>query len=94
VQWIIRPYLGPDYPLHGKQGFIFPLEEWLRDKRTLENLQEVLMNRRLLADIGIDPEGVKHLLLAFLRGRPRIPWSRVWAVFVFARWCEQNRVFL
>jgi asparagine synthase (glutamine-hydrolysing) len=94
-QWeAFRSYLGEEFPRRGKQGFTFPLEDWLRDPRTLDHMRQVLLNPPLLAGIGLQPGAVRGLVEAFLNGRPRIPWSRIWAVFVLARWCDRNRVVL
>lgn len=90
---LTRQYLGDDYPLRKKQGFRLPLDTWLRSGPAYEGIQEVLSNRGLLTDVGLDAGGVGNLLYAYRRGRPRIPWSRLWALYVFVRWCQKNRVF-
>jgi asparagine synthase (glutamine-hydrolysing) len=42
--------------------------------------------------VGLRPDAVGRLWQAFLAGSPGVPWSRVWAVFVFVRWCHRHRV--
>jgi asparagine synthase (glutamine-hydrolysing) len=37
---------------------------------------------------------VQTLWRAFLRGRPGIHWSRVWALYVLLWWCREHDVFL
>jgi asparagine synthase (glutamine-hydrolysing) len=91
---LFRQHLGADYPSRKKQGFRLPLDTWLRSGRILGLIQDALSNRRLLSEVGLDTGAVSGLLAAYRRGRPRIPWSRLWALYVFVRWCEKNRVSL
>ncbi len=86
--------LGEDFPARKKQGFVLPLDAWLQRPRVLGWIEEVLSSRSLVSSIGLEPGVVSGLLGAYRRRRPRVPWSRVWALFVLARWCQHNRVSL
>jgi len=91
---LFRPLLGDDFPVRRKQGFRLPLDEWLRAAATRAWIGETLANRALLESVGLAPDAVNGLLEAYRKNRPKIPWSRLWAVFVLARWCQKNRVTL
>jgi len=75
-----------------KTGFVLPLDRWIR--RGLQNaMDETLRDPQAIAPVGLDPAAVMRLWQAFLEGAPGLYWSRVWAVYVFVRWCHRNRVF-
>ena len=84
--------LGEDFPQRKKQGFRLPLEAWLRDRVIFDRIQGTLTDRNLLHQAGFVPAAVNDMLAAYERGRPPIPWSRVWALYVFLQWCRRNRV--
>jgi asparagine synthase (glutamine-hydrolysing) len=92
LRGLFRDQLGADYPSRKKQGFRLPLEGWLRGGGISRTIGETLSNRALVADVGLEAGAVGELLAAYRRGTPRIPWSRIWALYVLARWCERNRV--
>jgi asparagine synthase (glutamine-hydrolysing) len=75
-----------------KSGFVLPFDRWIR--RGLKNaMDETLRDPQAIAPVGLDPLAVARLWRAFLDGAPGMYWSRVWAVYVFVRWCHRNRVF-
>ena len=75
-----------------KTGFVLPLDRWIR--RSLQNaMDQTLRDPQAVAATGLDPVAVMRLWQAFLAGAPGLYWSRVWAVYVFIRWCHRNRVF-
>jgi len=43
---------------------------------------------------GLDPRAVESLWQAFLDGAPGLYWSRVWAIYVFIRWCHRHQIYL
>jgi asparagine synthase (glutamine-hydrolysing) len=93
-QELFGAYLGQDYPFRRKQGFELPFPSWLGDGPVFARIEGTLSNRRLLKQIGLNPDGVGRLLAAHQAGRPRMPWSRLWSLFVLADWCQTNRVSL
>ncbi len=94
-QWtLVKPYLGPDYPVRPKQGFTFPFQEWLHERQVFDIIQTTLGDATLLQEIGLDPSAVQQLMNAFQRSGSALPWSRLWALFVLCYWCAQNRVRL
>jgi asparagine synthase (glutamine-hydrolysing) len=75
-----------------KSGFVLPFDRWIR--RGLRSaMDQTLRDPQAVAPVGLDPVAVERLWRAFVDGAPGIYWSRVWAVFVFIRWCHRNRVF-
>ncbi|SMF21060.1 asparagine synthase (glutamine-hydrolysing) [Tistlia consotensis] len=92
-EWrLLRPLLGDDFPLRGKQGFVFPFEQWLRAPGYRATLRDRLGDRRLVADCGLRPAVVEGLLDSFERQPGRVPWSRIWALHVLLDWCARHRV--
>ncbi len=84
--------LGEEFPRRRKQGFLLPLGSWLQSGKPYEWMCAGLSDRGRLSSIGLEPGAVSGMLAAYRLGRPPIPWSRVWALYVFAHWCERNRV--
>jgi asparagine synthase (glutamine-hydrolysing) len=75
-----------------KTGFVLPLDRWIR--RGLQaDMDRTLRDPQAIAPVGLDPVAVTRLWQAFLDRAPGLYWSRVWAVYVFIRWCHSNRVF-
>jgi asparagine synthase (glutamine-hydrolysing) len=88
-EWqLVRPILGDDYPLRPKQGFNLPLNEWLQAKALRREVNETLLDPGLAARAGLNPASVASI--AFSRGR--LPWSRIWALFVLIDWVRRHRV--
>ncbi len=75
-----------------KSGFVLPFDRWIR--RGLKGaMDQTLRDPQAIAPVGLNPVAVEQLWRAFLDGAPGLYWSRVWAVYVFVRWCHRNRVF-
>jgi asparagine synthase (glutamine-hydrolysing) len=75
-----------------KSGFVLPFNRWIR--RGLKDvMDQTLRDPQAIAPTGLDPAAVERLWRAFVEGAPGMYWSRVWAVYVFIRWCHRNRVF-
>ena len=75
-----------------KSGFVLPFDRWIR-RGLKKAMDETLRDPQAIAPVGLDPLAVARLWRAFLDGAPGMYWSRVWAVYVFVRWCHRNRVF-
>jgi asparagine synthase (glutamine-hydrolysing) len=52
----------------------------------------VMRDPAAVAPTGLDPNAVRRLWQAFVDGAP-LYWSRVWAIYVFIRWCHRHRVY-
>jgi asparagine synthase (glutamine-hydrolysing) len=76
-----------------KAGFVLPYDRWLRSG--LGNLIDGTMrDPEAIRPTGLDPATVTRLWQAFLDGSPGLYWSRVWAIYVYIRWCHRHRVYL
>jgi asparagine synthase (glutamine-hydrolysing) len=75
-----------------KSGFVLPFDRWIR--RGLKGaMDQTLRDPQAIVPVGLNPVAIERLWRAFLDGAPGMYWSRVWAVYVFIRWCHRNRVF-
>jgi asparagine synthase (glutamine-hydrolysing) len=75
-----------------KSGFELPFDRWIR-RGLKATMDQTLRDPQAIIPTGLNPVALERLWRAFLGGAPGIYWSRVWAVFVFIRWCHRNRVF-
>src|SRR3984893_13012040 len=75
-----------------KSGFVLPFDRWIR-RGLKDAMDQTLRDPQAIAPAGLDPAAVGRLWRAFLDGARGMYWSRVWAVYVFVRWCHRNRVF-
>jgi asparagine synthase (glutamine-hydrolysing) len=75
-----------------KSGFVLPFDRWIR-RGLKAAMDETLRDPQAIVPVGLNPVAIERLWRAFLDGAPGIYWSRVWAVYVFIRWCHRNRVF-
>jgi asparagine synthase (glutamine-hydrolysing) len=89
---LVGPILGPQYPLHRKQGFSFPFEEWLRRGRSIEWIADVLGDGQAVDCAGLDAGAVRAFAQSFQMPDSSIPWSRIWALFVLVEWCGRHQV--
>ena len=64
----------------------------MRESEVMGLVESTLSNQELLNAIGLNPDGVAVILQGYRASR--IPWSRVWALFVLCNWCRQNGVIL
>jgi asparagine synthase (glutamine-hydrolysing) len=75
-----------------KSGFVLPFDRWIR-RGLRAAMDQTLRDPQAVLPVGLNPVAVERLWQAFLDGAPGMYWSRVWAIFVFIRWCQRNRVF-
>jgi asparagine synthase (glutamine-hydrolysing) len=70
-----------------KRTFTFPFSRWISgDLRA--TIRETLSPDRLAAVGVLNPDAVRTLWDRYLENPAAVGWSRVWTVFVLARWCE------
>jgi asparagine synthase (glutamine-hydrolysing) len=74
-----------------KSGFVLPFDRWIRHGLH-EAIDGTLRDEVAVKAVGLRPEPVGRLWRAFLEGSPGVPWSRIWAVFIFVRWCHRHGV--
>ncbi len=76
-----------------KRGFVLPYDRWIR-ARLGGVMDRMMSDPAAIRPVGLNPEAVSRLWRAFLDGAPGIYWSRVWALYVLIRWCNQHAVSL
>jgi asparagine synthase (glutamine-hydrolysing) len=76
-----------------KQGFVLPIEAWLRGELR-ERVEDLLGDAGPCRSVGLAPEAVARLWRAHRDGAPGIYWSRPWALFVLLSWCREHRMAL
>ena len=75
-----------------KSGFVLPYDKWLRGALG-RHIDGTMRDAHAVRQTGLNPGAVGRLWQAFLDGSPGLYWSRVWAIYVFIRWCHRHRVF-
>lgn len=76
-----------------KSGFVLPFGDWTRS-RLGKTMHDTMMDASLLRRIGLCPDTVAGLWNAYQASSSRVYWSRVWAIYALARWCQKYDVFL
>jgi asparagine synthase (glutamine-hydrolysing) len=76
-----------------KSGFVLPYDRWLRTGLG-KVIDGTMRDPQAIKPTGLDPEVVARLWQAFLDGAPGLYWSRVWAIYVFIRWCQRHQISL
>jgi asparagine synthase (glutamine-hydrolysing) len=76
-----------------KAGFVLPYDRWLRSGLG-KMIDGTLRDPDAIKPTGLEPKAVTRLWQAFLDGAPGLYWSRIWAIYVFVRWCHRHRIYL
>jgi asparagine synthase (glutamine-hydrolysing) len=76
-----------------KTGFTLPYDRWLR-LGLGKVMDQIMRDQAAVQPTGLNPEAVRLLWQAFLDNGSCVYWSRVWAIYVFIRWCHRNQAFL
>jgi asparagine synthase (glutamine-hydrolysing) len=76
-----------------KAGFVLPYDRWLRSGLG-KRIDGTMRDPEAIKPTGLHPEAVTRLWQAFLDGAPGLYWSRIWAIYVFIRWCHKHRIYL
>jgi len=80
-----------DLKSRAKRTFTFPFARWLT--RDLKPLLAETFSAGRLADRGIlDPQAVSRIWQRFQSSPESVGWSRVWSLFVLARWSHLMNV--
>ena len=74
-----------------KMGFTLPFEKWL-GSQLRDRVTSVFNDQQSLSAAGLNQKPVSEMWKRFLKQPRAVGWSRPWAVFVLARWCEINNV--
>jgi asparagine synthase (glutamine-hydrolysing) len=76
-----------------KNGFVMPLERWMRASLQ-PAMTEAFHDRSLCEAAGLDPATVAALWRAYVDGRPGVYWSRVWSLYVLLEWMRLHEARL
>lgn len=72
-----------------KMGFVFPWEHWMKNE-----LREFCQDR--IADLGRREEfngpELDKRMNAFLKGDPKVTWSRLWHLCILEAWMKENGI--
>ena len=83
--------LHADLSTRPKRGFTFPFARWLSGSLR-ETIAGAFRPERLAAAGVLNSEAVQKLWCRYLQNPESVGWSRLWSVFVLARWCEIMQV--
>ena len=85
LRQVAQNYLPAGFDFDRKQGFVIPLDEWMRGE--LGNRLEALLGSAGTRDV-INADGVRKLLKRH-RERRRDHSKQLWATFMFCQWSDK-----
>jgi asparagine synthase (glutamine-hydrolysing) len=74
-----------------KMGFTLPFAKWMLSSLRRE-IDQTLSNQVLVAQSGLRQSQVTQIWKTFLARPSSIGWSRPWALYVLAKWCQNNDI--
>jgi asparagine synthase (glutamine-hydrolysing) len=87
----IPPSLSSELRTRPKRGFTFPFSRWIAEGMR-STIEDALSPERLKVTGVLDSASVRLLWRRYLEKPEAVGWSRIWSVFVLARWCEIMQV--
>jgi asparagine synthase (glutamine-hydrolysing) len=91
MRGILPESLESELATRPKRTFTFPFARWLGND--LRSTISKTFDPECLAIAGVlEPRAVQSLWQRYLRSPESVGWSRLWSVFVLARWCEVMQV--
>jgi asparagine synthase (glutamine-hydrolysing) len=87
----VADLLPRDLLARPKMGFTLPFEKWMQG-RLRDEIGAVLGDGGRIGDAGLIVDGVRDVWRKFLQKPRATGWSRPWALYSLARWCEINKV--
>jgi asparagine synthase (glutamine-hydrolysing) len=91
MRGIFPEALHSDLANRPKRTFTFPFAQWIgNDLRS--TISRTFEPGRLALGGVLEPSAVNRLWQRYLRSPQSVGWSRLWTVFVLARWCEVMQV--
>jgi asparagine synthase (glutamine-hydrolysing) len=85
--------LDPKLFKRPKTGFVLPFDRWIKTGLG-KVMDETMRDPAAARPAGLNSEAVRRLWQAFLDGAPGLYWTRIWALYVFIRWCHRHRAFV
>jgi asparagine synthase (glutamine-hydrolysing) len=87
----VADLLPRDLLARPKMGFTLPFEKWMQGRLRTE-IAAVLEDGTRIGETALSGDSVRDVWRKFLQKPRAIGWSRPWALYVLARWCEINKV--
>ncbi len=85
----LRSILDGEFVKHDKQGFAFPIEDYLSSSRMHDQLETMVLDDRMSACFDIDV--IKEQLEAHFAGEENYS-MRIWVLYTFWLWLEEFNV--
>jgi asparagine synthase (glutamine-hydrolysing) len=76
-----------------KSGFVLPFDRWIRQALG-QRMDQTMRDPAACRAVGLNGSAVARLWQAYQDRAPGMYWSRVWAIYVLIRWCQQHGVTL
>lgn len=76
-----------------KSGFVLPFDQWIRQGLG-RVMDDVMADVRAAEAVGLNGHAVCRLWQSYRARDAGLYWSRVWALYVFIRWCHRHGVLL
>jgi len=73
-----------------KRTFTFPFSRWLG--KDLRSTMDAMFHANGNSSPVLNPDEVQKLWRRYLANPGSVGWSRIWSLFVLARWCQTMRV--
>ncbi len=83
--------LPKDFLARPKMGFTLPFEKWMQSSLH-DEISSVLERQERLTSAGLEPQAAANVWNRFVTSPAAVGWSRPWALYVLAKWCELNDV--
>ncbi|HEY0704378.1 MAG TPA: asparagine synthase (glutamine-hydrolyzing) [Candidatus Acidoferrales bacterium] len=91
MRGVLPDALRTDLLTRPKRTFTFPFARWLgNDLRS--TIGQAFEPDRLARAGVLEPTAVNRLWQRYLKNPEAVGWSRLWSVFVLARWCDVMQV--
>jgi len=72
-----------------KMGFTFPWEIWLREDLRPE-VEDTIGTFPHDNALQLNMNSCRTIWQRFLSNAPGVTWSRIWAIYILVKWCEEN----
>ena len=86
-----RDLLPPEVWDRPKQGFVLPFANWMHGALAAE-VTAMLSSVDRLHALGLNPDAVRRVWSAFIRGQGGVTWSRPWALYALLRWAATHGI--
>jgi asparagine synthase (glutamine-hydrolysing) len=88
---VLKDLVPPDLLKRRKMGFTLPFEKWMT-ANLRDEISNAFADSSLWVNAGLDQENANGIWLRFLNQPKAVSWSRPWALYVLAKWCQVNDV--